>query len=92
MQTCGRRVIVSFGAMKTIFSYLTTLKKLKLQALNKFMYNSGVSRVQVKLKFTLPYIVFYPAPTGIRHIYVLSFPGRKVFQRAVSELSGMRND
>ena len=40
----------SYGATTIILSYLTRIEQTHLQALNQFMYNIGVSRVQRRLQ------------------------------------------
>lgn len=46
----GGRMLESYGAMTVLLSYLTQMQGLFLQSLNKFSYNIGVGRVQLKIQ------------------------------------------
>ena len=46
----GERVLHSYGSTTEIFAFLNQTEVLKLEAVNKWLYMIGVSRVQVKIK------------------------------------------
>ena len=55
-QGTGLAMIHSFGAIMEIILFLQPLQVVFLQALNRFMYRSGVSRCQMKIKLPMPII------------------------------------
>ena len=48
-ETC-KRLIVSFGSMRIVMSYMTRIEQSQLQVLNQFMYQIGVSRCQSRIE------------------------------------------
>ena len=44
----GYHILMSFGATDTIFGFLSQTEVLFFQALNRWMYEKGVARVQTK--------------------------------------------
>lgn len=45
----GQSYLESFGAMTVTMSFLEDVDQTKLQLVNKFMYDVGVSRVQTRI-------------------------------------------
>ena len=45
----GAGLLKSFGALQTVFDYTEPLEATKFQALSKWLYNTAVSRAQVKV-------------------------------------------
>ena len=48
---CDPNVLTSYGASTILIGYLTGIEFLKLQAVNRFMYQKGVGRIQKRIDF-----------------------------------------
>ena len=59
----GLRFLQSYGAFCEIFKHLSPMEILKLQALNRWMYEKGVGRIQTKWQRYQNYFYFvHPDP------------------------------
>ena len=59
MESSGRRLVRQFGATDVLLSFLDALEVLRLQQLDRWMYEVGISRVQVSLSFRCFYFSHY---------------------------------
>ena len=54
----GSTFLGSYGAVFTMFEYLPKIEQTRLQTLNKYMYETGVGRTQIKIRLkALPVFV-----------------------------------
>ena len=52
--TLCKKFYQSYGAMTIVMSYLPQIERVFLQILNRWWYNRGVARIQVRLELTAP--------------------------------------
>ena len=74
MQSIEEKFYKSFGAMTVTMSFLFHIEQLRLQHLNKWMYERGVKRVQVRFKI-------------FRVFYFADFQGYHPFKKAIQAYS-----
>ena len=60
------RFLVSVGAMSVFLPFLRAKKVLELQALNTFMYKTGVGRIQERLSL-IPELIYFSHSNGAKY-------------------------
>ena len=60
------RFLVSVGAMNVFLPFLRAKKVLCLQALNKFMYATGIARTQKRLSL-IPEMIYFHHSNGLKY-------------------------
>ena len=77
----------SYGAMTSVFEFLTPLETIKLQFLNQWFYSVGIQRIQIKIQ--LPYPVYFPTH---KYVQVLTVPTFKLEKRIYSGGASINGD
>lgn len=80
-QTTSQRLIRSFGPTRILFGYLPTKEVIYLQACNRFLYDSGVSRSQTTILLYAP--IFFWNPNSLEKLFILNPRSHQVLEKPV---------
>lgn len=61
MTSLGKQLVMSYGAITEIFAFLTAKELIFMQALNRWMYEKAVSRVQTRISMRKT-LFYFPQP------------------------------
>ena len=74
----------SYGAWTIILNFFSEKDKIRMQALNRYMYKTGVSRVQTRICLKLDDVFFWRMHEDSDAIYTLEVPSYQMTRRAIS--------
>ena len=78
------RFMQSYGAWTVVLNFFGDKDKIRMQALNRYMYHVGVSRVQTRIRLKFDDVFFWRMSQERDAIYTLSVPSYAMTRTPIS--------